>query len=139
MTETILKEKIFERFESLNDFSGLEFLNEKNVSYPNRTFVIPDKKTWFKVNCTFDEPKVTSLGSESQNRWVGIFQIDIFTPIGKGENESDNIYKWIASLFRHGTVIDNINVNKVYKALNETGDNFYKTVIRVEFDADLDN
>lgn len=138
MTETILQKKLFSRFETLNEYSGISFLNN-NVSYPNKKFIIPEKKTWYQLNCTFDKPNVVTLGESSQNRWVGIFQIDVYTPIGKGENEADNNYKWIASLFRRGTVIDDICINRVYKAMNDASDNSYRTVIRVEFDADIDN
>lgn len=138
MTETILKKKMFERFETLNEFSGLVFL-KNNVSYPNKTFNIPEKKTWYKIDCTFDEPYSNSLGMESQNRWVGIFQIDVYTPIGKGEDEFENNYKWIAELFKRGTEVDDIIITKVYRANSEVGDNYYRNIIRVEFNADLDN
>lgn len=135
MTETVLKKKMFEHFETL----GSKFIKDNNVAYPNKPFCIPQNKTWYKINCTFDEPFASSFGNEGQNRWVGVFQIDVYTPIGKGEVQFENIYEAIAKLFKRGTELDEIVIMKVYKAMSEVGDNYYRNVIRVEFNADLDN
>ena len=139
MTETILKKKMFEHFETLNEFSKRKFIKDNNVSYQNKPFIIPQNKTWYRINCTFDEPFSVGLGKDSQNRWVGIFQIDVYTPIGKGEDEFENNYKWIAELYKRGTEIDEITVMKVYRAMSEVGDTYFRNIIRVEFNADLDN
>ena len=138
MTEIDLQESFINRFNTLNTFSGIPFINN-NVHYPNKPFNSEQMQSWFDLFLLTNPPVSASITENSQNRYTGIFQIDIYTPLDKGEDEANNKYKWIAKLFSKGTYFDNIVIMKVYRAIVQRDKNKYKTIVRVEFTADIDN
>lgn len=140
MTVFDLQRKLEEHFKTLNEFSGTEFLTESNVNFNrNAPFVIPDDRRWFNLNVMADEPEDIGIGNNEQERITGIFQIDICVPLDKGEEETKNKFRWIKKLFPKGSEIDEITVNKVYCATSDTEDNYYRSVVRIEWTADITN
>lgn len=138
MTEFDLRRKLEEKFLTLNDVSGIKYLTDSNVNYNrNSAFVIPSNRRWFSLNFIADEPDDIGIGNNEQERITGIFQIDICVPIDKGEDEAEAKFKWIKRIFPKGSEIDEITVNKVYRATSETEENYYKVVVRVEWTADI--
>lgn len=139
MTEICIGKALYERFKTLNEFSGTKYITENNVAYPNVLFNPPEDKRWFELSVVADKPNAVSLGQDAQNRWTGIFQVDICTPLNKGEKEANTKYEWIAKLFKRGTCFGDVEVDRVYKATEGAEDDFYKTVVRVEWTATIDN
>ena len=137
MTEDAVKRALFGRFETLNTFSGIAFI-DNNVAYPNVNFTPPDNCRWFALDFLPDVPEPISVGYPSLVSVTGIFQIDIYTPLDKGETEADTKYEWIARLFEPGTEIDTIIINKVYSPDTDPEKNAYKKTVRVEWTADID-
>lgn len=137
MTETSIRDTLFNAFNTLNTFSGIELING-NVAYPNKDFTPPENKRWFELFFNADAPSPVATFSEAQNRWAGFLQINICTPLDKGENEPDNKYSWISKLFSRGATFDDVEINKCYIASVGSQGDYYRTVVRVEWTADID-
>lgn len=138
MTEIDLEKQLINRFKTLNEASGKEFITENNVSYPNRKFTVPQNKRWFEVYFISNPPTVASITENAQNRYTGIFQIDICTPLDSGEREANNKYKAIAKLFSRDSYFSDISVVKCYRARQIAEVDHYRTTVRVEWTADID-
>lgn len=140
MNDTAIQNSLFRRFETLNTFSGIQFITQgnANVAYPNIDFEPPANKRWFELFFLPDKPEGLGVCDNHLDRWTGIFQIDICTPKNKGEDEANNKYRWIAKLFARGTTFDDVLIDKVYKIRKEE-DNVYRTIVRIEWEADIDN
>lgn len=139
MTEFDLQKKLQERFLSLNAFSGISFLSDRNVNLNgNKAFCIPADRRWFSLRFMSDSPDEVGIGNNVQERLAGIYQIDICVPLDKGEDEAETKYKWIKRLFRAGTEIEELTITKVYKASAFVEKTYYRVVVRIEWTADID-
>lgn len=148
VNESYLREVMFSAFDRLNDVSGICYLtgmdgrHEGNVAYPNEAFEPPDlgkePHCWFELDVLLDEPESVGLFAESRNRWSGFLQIGLHTPLDTGSGQADAIYYWLNEMFRKGNEYGECSVNGIYKASEEAESDSYRTVFRVEFDADID-
>ena len=139
MKEVSLQKSLIDRFKTLNKISGIDFLTDSNVSYPNKPFTKPDDKRWFEVTFLNNEPEVLADFYGNLSRWNGILQIDICTPLEKGEDEAYTKYEWISKIFRRGDTFDDIMIDNCYIADRETETDHYRTVVRVNWEADTDD
>lgn len=149
MNDTYIEQKLTERFLSLNDFmtdngfAGDPYIETDakgkplNVSLPNIAFKVPDNNRFFVLSFLPGEPEPAGMGENAENRWTGIFQIDIIVPLDAGTDETSAKYDWICKLFQRGKSFNDITIIRTYRATNETEETFYKTIIRVEFSATL--
>ena len=137
MTEVDIQKALIDRFKTLNKFSGIKFITENNVHYPNEPFN-ENVPNWFDINFLNDVPFSASVGINSQNRYNGILQIDIYTPLDMGEDEPNNKYKWLSKLFSKGLYFDNITIMKTYRARVQRDNARYRTTVRIEWTADID-
>lgn len=141
MTEVSIQKSLFDRFLTLNTYSGKPYIkdNNSNVAFPNKSFKQPADNKWFNLWFKCNEPNSVGLGEEAQNEYTGFFQIDICTPLNKGEDEPNAKYGYIASLFKRGTTFDDVIVDKVYRSGIEVEGNHYKTIVTVLWTARIDN
>lgn len=156
MTEFDIQESLFDVFCSLNDFAdekgfdGNPFLDideskvdiserqkYTNVHFPNLPFTVPESKQYYELTFRSNEPEDASLGENAQSRLTGVLYIDIITPQDVGEFESDNKYRWIARLF-NCTDLDYIDIMKVYVSNKGNEADHYRTLVAVEWEADID-
>lgn len=148
VNESYLRDTMFAAFNTLNEVSGIGYLvgdderHSGNVAYPNEPFREPNlddaPHCWFELAVLLGEPESVGLFAESQNRWSGFLQIDVHTPLDAGTGQADTIYCWLNEIFRKGNEYGECSVNGIYKASEEAEKNSYRTVFRVEFDADID-
>ena len=138
MTSVDLQKQLTARFLTLNDFSGIEYLTEKNVSYPNVNFKKPDDKRYFVLNFMFNDPNAVANFSDAQDEYTGIFQIDICTPLDKGESESNSKFEWISKLFPRGATFDDIEITRTPSKKATYESDCYKAIVRIEFVARID-
>lgn len=138
MNEYDLQEQLFERFKTLNEFSGIEFLTDENVYYVNENFTKPSDCRWFEVSFMCNEPKPVSSFGDAQDRYTGILQIDVCTPLNKGESESKAKCTWIKKLFGRGATFGDITVNSCSISSKEEQSDHLRTTVRVNWDADID-
>lgn len=146
MTDFDIQEKLIAHFHTLNTASGCAFLSDYsedtgcygNVSYPNRPFDMPEDKRFFALHFLPGTPDAVAIGEEAPTRWEGIFQIDIYMALDYGEEEVKAKYEAIMDLFKRGTFIDNtVDSNKCYRLTPQEEIDAYKTVVRVEWTADI--
>jgi len=138
MTEVYLQDLLFKEFKKLNSFSGVNFITDKNVSYPNKSFIVPDDKRYFVLNFLSNAPTPIATFSDSQNLYNGFLQIDIYTSLDVGESEIDNKYSWISKLFSRGKEIEDIMIIRTYKANSRALQDSYCCSVRVEWEAVID-
>lgn len=144
MTEFDIQDSLFERFKTLNVFSGIEFLhidgegNYTNVWFPNTPFVAPDDKRWFELTFRSNEPEAAALTEDAQNRYTGVLYIDVITPQDVEEHEARNAYEWIARLFTRDMFFDDVAVMKCYISTKGNEADHYRLQIAVEWEADID-
>jgi hypothetical protein len=138
MTSVDLQEQLTARFKTLNDFSGIKFITDKNVSYPNIAFTQPDDNRFFILSFMFNEPEAISNFDEAQDEITGIFQIDICTPLESGESESNNKFKWISKLFSRGTTFEDIEITKSPSKTVDYDSDYYRTTVRINWVARID-
>ena len=143
MTEFDIQKALFERFKKLNDFSGIDFLeidadgNYTNVHFPNIPFTSPENKRYFELTFKNDEPVDNALMADTQNRFTGVFYIDVITPQDAGEYEAENKYSWIAKLFRTDELVD-VYIMNIYISTKENEADHYRLLIAIEWTADID-
>jgi len=145
MTDTYIESVLIDAFLTLNEFSGVPFIKKDgngkllNVALNNQPFTPPADNRYFVLNFLPGEPEPAGLGENAENFWNGFFQVDIFTPLGVGVDESNEKLKWIYRLFGRGKTFDRITILKTFRATHgavpEMG--FFRTVIRVEFSCSL--
>jgi hypothetical protein len=143
MTESCVQKILTDAFLTLNTSSGkpyIKFTDEKpvNVAFPNIPFIPPANNQFFVLSFLPGEPEPAGLGTYAENRWSGIFQIDIYSPAGKGEDEVNAKYEALSKLFERGKCFNKIALQKIYCPLRESKENTYRAVVRVEWTADLE-
>jgi hypothetical protein len=130
---------------TLNQSSGKPYIKYDsdgkpiNVVVPNIPFSPDSSKSFFVLSFLPGEPDPAGMGTYAENRWSGVFQIDIYSPIGKGEDEVNAKYEALARLFERGKTFDEVIIQKVYCPLRETDDEagVYRAVVRIEWTCDL--
>lgn len=143
MTEFDIQKNLFDTFKKLNEFSEIEFLKTDdsgkytNVHFPNFPFSYPENKRYFELTFRNNEPIDSAIMGESQNRFTGVFYIDIITPQDVGEYEAYNKYRWIAKLFNNEN-IDDVDIMKVYISNKGNEADHYRLLVAIEWTADID-
>jgi hypothetical protein len=143
MNDTHIQEILTDVFLTLNEFSGIPYIKRDaqgkilNVYMPNVPFTEPQDKRFFSLYFMPNEPDTAGLGTEAENFWTGIFQIDVIVPIGAGLDEVNAKYDWITKLFQRGKSFSDVMIIRTYRASHGPEAAFYRTVIRIEFQASL--
>lgn len=145
MKDIGIRDALFNKFLTLNTFSGISFITfdvsgePTNVSLPNKQFTVPSDFNWFELSFLPNEPEAIGMYNNGNERYTGFLQIDICTAKGFGEVEADNKFEWISRLFSVGSSVGDAVIDKVSKANTSEEANCYRTIIRVYFTADVDN
>jgi hypothetical protein len=142
MNDSYIQDKMTAAFLTLNDFSGVEYIKRSggkllNVDLTNVPFTPPADRRFFSLSFLPNNPEPSGLGINAGNTWTGVFQIDVMVPIGAGMAEISAKYDWICRLFSRGKTFDEVMILRTYRAAEGPETDFYRTVIRVEFRADL--
>ena len=147
MTEFDIQEILFDHFVTLNDFSGIKYIEidnkkrgwekYKNVAFPNVPFKVPENKRWFELAFINADPNDAAIMGEVQYRFTGILKIDIITPQDCGEDEAKTKYRWIAKLFNDAE-LDYIDIIKVYISTKGNDADHYRLQVTIDWTADID-
>jgi hypothetical protein len=137
MTENRVRQVLTDAFLTLNTSSGKPYITPVNVAFPNISFTPPENKQFFVLSFLPGEPEPAGMGTYAENRWNGIFQVDVYSPLGKGEDEVNAKYEALASLFERGACFDEVIIQKVYCPLREPQEDTYRAVVRIEWICDL--
>lgn len=147
MTEFDIQKKLIEHFLTLNDISGVPFINidntksgyqkYTNVHISNVIFSKPEDKRWFDLTFRNNDPVDASIMEGSQYRFTGVLYIDIFSPQDVEEAEVETKYKWVAKLFNDAS-LDYIDIMKVYISTKGNDADSYRLQVAIEWEADID-
>lgn len=143
MTEFDIQRNLFDTFKTLNDFSGIGFLeldedgNCLNAHFPNAPFSQPESKRYFELTFRSNAPEEAAIMENAQSRYTGVLYIDIITPQDVGEEEAEAKCRWIARLF-NGADIEDVDIMKVYVSTKGNEADHYRTLLAVEWTADID-
>ena len=143
MTDAYIEQTLIDAFLTLNEFSGVSYIkkdgngNPLNVSLPNKPFTPPADNRFFVLSFLPNEPEPAGLGTNAENRWDGILQIDIMVPLGAGMDETAAKYQNIVNLFQRGSTFGDVMIKRTYRAMHGAELAYYRTVVRVEFLATL--
>ena len=147
MTEFDIQKKLIEHFLTLNDISGVTFINiddtksgyqkYTNVHIPNVIFSKPEDKRWFDLTFRNNDPVDASIMEGSQYRFTGVLYIDIFSPQDVEEDEVETKYKWIEGLLNNAN-LDYIDIMKVYISTKGNDADEYRLQVAIEWEADID-
>jgi hypothetical protein len=142
MTDALIQKVLTDAFLTLNISSGkpyINFVDDKpvNVAVPNIQFLPPASKQFFVLSFLPGEPEPAGMGTEAENRWSGLLQVDIYSPVGKGEDEVNAKYEALSKLFERGRSFDHVLINKIYCPQRETLEDVYRAVVRINWTAYL--
>jgi hypothetical protein len=142
MTDVYIQNTLIDAFLTLNTFSGIGYITYSggkpaNVDLPNVSFTPPADKRFFSILFMPNEPDPSGLGTNAENTWTGVFQIDIMVPVGAGMAEINAKYDWISRLFARGKTFGDVMILRTYRAAEGPETDFYRVVVRVEFRASL--
>jgi hypothetical protein len=150
MNDSFIEKTLTEAFLGINQYmadngyTGAPYVTMNagkpvNVSLPNQSFTEPLDKRYFVLNFLPNSPEPAGLGTNAENFWTGVLQIDIMTPLGGGIAESETKYEWVCRLFSRGARFGEVNIKKTYRATQGAVPNmpYYRTVVRVECEATL--
>ena len=143
MTDTYIEQTLTDAFLTLNEFSGVAYINKNdngkplNVALPNIPFTEPNDKRYFALSFLANEPDPAGMGVNAENHWTGVLQIDIIVPLGAGMDEVTAKYDWINKLFQRGKSFGSVMIRRTYRAAHGAELAYYRTIVRVEFTASL--
>jgi hypothetical protein len=142
MTDAHIQKTLTDAFLTLNASSGkpyINFVDDKpvNVAVANISFTPPVNNQYFVLSHLPGEPEPAGMGEYAENRWSGLLQVDIYSPVGKGEDEVNAKYEALSKLFERGKCFDEVVIQKVYCPLREQEGNRYRAAVRIEWVCDL--
>ncbi len=118
-------------------------ISSSSVAWENKDFN-PASARWYRVAFLPGEPRAAAIGTDAQNRHVGIFQIDIMSPTGAGDVPAQTEAERIAACYKRGTVLTSsgvsVIIDKAYRMPGDSSDPaWYRIPVRVQWRADVDN
>jgi hypothetical protein len=142
MTDAYIQKILTDAFLQLNISSGKPYINfvdnkPVNVATPNIQFTPPTNRQYFVLSFLPGEPNPAGMGTEAYNRWTGVFQVDVYSPIGKGEDEVNAKYEALSKLFERGKCFDEVIIQKIYCPLREPEADTYRAAVRIEWVCNL--
>lgn len=75
------------------------------IAWENTTFEPSVTQAYLRPTFLPAQPSAASIGLNGRNRQAGIYQVDVFVPVGGGSAESRRISGRIIDLFKRGTVL----------------------------------
>jgi len=104
---------------------------DETIKKPNGAFDTPKDQQWLRLTTNMADKENVSAGGEYK-RQFGIFTIDIFYPIGKGELSALNDAKIISDLYENQN-IGNAKCLAVSTNLIGVDGAWYRVQVDVEF------
>jgi hypothetical protein len=114
-----------------------------NVEWENRQFTQPRETIWYRAQFFPGDVNTAAISLNSENRYVGAFQVTVFAPLNKGRAPAEVQVDVILAAFKRGTILTGTGINvlctKAYRrAALEEKDVFYIPVV-IEWLANLAN
>lgn len=109
------------------------------------SFTPPASGFWYRPFFLPGEPMPAAIGETAPNRHVGVFQIDVLGPAGKGTKATDDEAERIRACYARGTALTYsgviVRIEKAWVARPSSQDDasYYKQIVRAQWWADIAN
>lgn len=121
MSIDLVRENVFERFR-LN-------YSKTEIGYENKKFTPVSGTAWVRISIQEADSNLAGLGSKRLFRNIGIISVQVFTAIGEGTKEANEIAESILGIFNgvsfdgitcRATSIDRVGETNGWYQLNAT-------------------
>jgi hypothetical protein len=125
------------------NLKALTDLEELSVSWENVPFTPAAGEAWLREKFAPDRMAQTTLGSEGYNRLPGIYMIDVFTPVGQGWKDAEDLAEIVLAAFPRGVVLTDadtgvqVRVERSYRTAAREEPSWFHVPVTVEFRADI--
>lgn len=118
-------------------------LTASRVAWENKKFV-PGSTRWYRVTFLPGEPRAAAIGVSSQNRHVGVMQIDVFDPPNVGDVVTQAEAERIVTAFKRGTTLAysgvSVRCERTYRGPGDNSDpSWFHVPVKIEWRADVAN
>jgi hypothetical protein len=114
-----------------------------DVAYPNKTYTPEIDTSYLKVDYLHGETSQVELGTESDDRAVGVFQITMNVKNDEGHSAVTTLVSQLKEYFKRGTVATygglNVRITAFYLGSYESETDWYREVINIVFRSDISN
>lgn len=119
----------------------LTVVSASEVQWENQDFSPTTAATWYRETLLPAEPSRAGVGAGSAGRYVGLYQVDVFTPAEGGAYPADDEADALIAAFGWGTTLAyggvTVRVEKTYKEPGRQEPDWYHTPVIIEWRADL--
>ena len=110
------------------------------TAWENKSFDPPEGELWIRETFMPAEKRASAMGTSSQNRNRGIYQVDVFRPLGEGSGEAEEAVETIENLFKRGTVIGSgITIESASRLAGRKSEPWYMVPVIIRYRADINN
>lgn len=114
-----------------------------DVDYPNVGYTPVVGTSYLRIDFLHGSTSQVELGTESDDRAVGIYQITLSVTPNKGSGEATTLITQLKEYFKRGTVASNNGLNVRITGFNlgsESSDgDWYRIVVNIPFRSDIEN
>lgn len=122
---------------------SLTSIASANIVYINKAYNPTQGTSFAQALMLFGEPFQASLGTFGKQRYEGVFQINVYTPIDDGRTTLNTILSELRGLYKRGTTLTNDNISVECKSTWEgnplEGEGWYMVPVSVRWYAYTDN
>ena len=108
-----------------------------SVAWPNTEFTPVDCTLYVRPTVLMGVVERETVGATAKDWYNGIYQIDVFAPVGKGKKEGLEMADTIADQFKRGTELTyngrTVRILGVAYSSAASGDSFTQTPVTIEF------
>ena len=106
-----------------------------SVAYENIPFEPTLGQNFISLHTLFSDGSQISLGDTALNRWLGMFQIDVFVPLNQGTQSGWTMVDTILTLFYHYEEFGLVCKTGYAQSLGQEGE-WYRFVVTIPFQYD---
>lgn len=118
-------------------------VSASSVAWPNVNFDPTTGTRWYRATIIPGIPTAPELSTSSRNRHIGIFQIDIFDPVGNGDGLAIEEGERIVACFKRGTTLTEsgvvVMIEKAYLSTPIEEEEWYHVPVMIQFRANVAN
>lgn len=106
-----------------------KFVTDENLALKNQVFQAQANQRWFKVTVLPTEASSGSIGIGGYDIWNGLVQIDVFSPLGTGDDYE--VLKSLVSTFPRSEQLDvgdfTLTIEKTWHEESQMVDGWQRT------------
>jgi hypothetical protein len=118
-------------------------LSVSQVAWENKKYVPTIGTAWYRATFLPGQQVAAAIGTDSANRNVGVFQIDVVYPKDAGDVTAQAEAERIAACYKRGTMLTysavNVRCERAYRGPAVQEDDWFFIPVKVEYRADTTN